>query len=196
MEWVALDKDRTKRDVLRALIELSNKTPFEKISVTEICKKAHLSRQTFYQHFRDKYDVAYYLSQVVVEDNFQQLGKSVGWHTAYLRTFKRMEEYSGALKHLSKSDDYNSLINCTIRNCEQDFINRYRDRFGADPDALLRFQMHWFAHLGTLVPTEWIESGCEPSAEQFVQYFLSLIPKELFEALDLSLQSEEVCQES
>lgn len=46
---------KTKRAVKRALIELLENVPFEKITVTEICRAAEVSRITFYTYYEDKY---------------------------------------------------------------------------------------------------------------------------------------------
>ena len=49
---------KSKMHFRNALIELLNEKPFEKITVTEICKKADSSRITFYTHYNDKYGLA------------------------------------------------------------------------------------------------------------------------------------------
>ena len=40
-----------------ALLELCNEKPLSKISISDIQKKSGVSRQTFYNHFRDKNDL-------------------------------------------------------------------------------------------------------------------------------------------
>ena len=46
---------RSKRDLRNAFMELIKSQPFEKISVTDICKKAMINKMTFYKHYQDKY---------------------------------------------------------------------------------------------------------------------------------------------
>lgn len=41
----------------RAMLELMNKTPFEKITVRLICENAGVNRSTFYAHYTDIYDM-------------------------------------------------------------------------------------------------------------------------------------------
>ena len=48
----------TKRALRHALIELLADTPFEEITITNLCKTADISRITFYTHYSDKYDLA------------------------------------------------------------------------------------------------------------------------------------------
>ena len=46
---------KSKRDMRNALVELLKTTPFEKITVTDICKQAMVNKMTFYKHYQDKY---------------------------------------------------------------------------------------------------------------------------------------------
>lgn len=46
---------KTKRSLKAALTEMLSKEEFERISITELCRKAEVSRITFYSHYSDKY---------------------------------------------------------------------------------------------------------------------------------------------
>lgn len=50
--------------ITRALLELMRQKPFDRVTVTEICRAAGLERMTFYRHFDEKVDVIrYYLDR-------------------------------------------------------------------------------------------------------------------------------------
>ncbi len=46
---------KTKSILKKTIISLLDRMPFEKVSVTDICKSANISRITFYNHYNDKY---------------------------------------------------------------------------------------------------------------------------------------------
>ena len=46
---------KTKRSLKTALIDMLAKEDFEHISITELCRRADVSRITFYSHYNDKY---------------------------------------------------------------------------------------------------------------------------------------------
>lgn len=46
---------KTKRSLKEAMTELLSKEDFEHISITELCRRAEVSRITFYAHYSDKY---------------------------------------------------------------------------------------------------------------------------------------------
>lgn len=56
---------KTKKYLKDTLIRLLDDLPFEKITVTNLCEEADISRITFYSHYSDKYDLA--------EDIFQDM---------------------------------------------------------------------------------------------------------------------------
>lgn len=49
---------KTKRNLKKTMIEMLGHIPFEKISVSELCRIGETSRITFYTHYDDKYDLA------------------------------------------------------------------------------------------------------------------------------------------
>ena len=46
---------KTKKNLKDTLVELLMEVPFEQISITELCRRADVSRITFYSHYSDKY---------------------------------------------------------------------------------------------------------------------------------------------
>ena len=49
---------KTKKNLKATLIEMMGEISFEQISITELCKRAEISRITFYAHYSDKYALA------------------------------------------------------------------------------------------------------------------------------------------
>ena len=48
----------TRQLLAQALIDICKTKPLDNITVTELTKKCNLTRQIFYYHFEDKYDLA------------------------------------------------------------------------------------------------------------------------------------------
>lgn len=65
------EKISTRRTYLllsRSLFTLLEETPFEKISLTQLCSHSMVPRSTFYRYFEDKYDLLYYCLQNFFDD--------------------------------------------------------------------------------------------------------------------------------
>lgn len=56
---------RTRKAIIDSFIQLSEKIPFESISVKDITETALINRATFYNHFLDKYDL---MEKALLED--------------------------------------------------------------------------------------------------------------------------------
>jgi len=71
--------DTTKLALADALKELMAETPFQKISVVDICDRCGMNRKSFYYHFQDKYDLVNWVfySEFVIPRRGTYYG--VGW---------------------------------------------------------------------------------------------------------------------
>ena len=58
---------RTYLLLMKALLDLLAEMPFEKISLTDICRVSMVSRSTFYRYFEDKYDLLHYCIKMYIE---------------------------------------------------------------------------------------------------------------------------------
>lgn len=58
---------RTQKSIINAFIELRAKKPLEKITVKELADKAFINKATFYQHYKDIYDLSETLEQETIE---------------------------------------------------------------------------------------------------------------------------------
>lgn len=58
---------KTKKNLKNMLIAMLAERPFEKISITELCSRAEISRITFYSHYSDKYALVDEIFQDMVE---------------------------------------------------------------------------------------------------------------------------------
>ena len=54
-------RNYTKRLFAEALTDMMRTTPLEKIRVKDLCDRCGAQRQSFYYHFRDKYDLVAYI---------------------------------------------------------------------------------------------------------------------------------------
>ena len=50
--------EKTRRSIINGFLELRARKPLEKIRVRELCEKAQINKSTFYDHYRDVYDLA------------------------------------------------------------------------------------------------------------------------------------------
>ncbi|XCP83953.1 TetR/AcrR family transcriptional regulator C-terminal domain-containing protein [Roseburia hominis] len=98
-----------------SLKELLKENPYESISVQDISKYSDISRTTFYNHFRDKYDLVSW----IYKTESDQICK--GFTNSQWREF-----HSKVLEYMRKERNY--YINISSyqgQNCIQDYIVNY-----------------------------------------------------------------------
>ena len=62
-----LRKERTKRNIINAFIELRAKKPLERITVKELSEIALINKATFYSHYEDVYDLSKQLEDETID---------------------------------------------------------------------------------------------------------------------------------
>lgn len=83
--------EKTKQRLAIAIEEIMQTKPLEKITIQEICDHSFLTRQTFYHHFKDKYDLVNWIFDCLFEDTFCKIGIHSSWRT-------NIETFLGELK--------------------------------------------------------------------------------------------------
>ena len=101
---------KSKIALKRSLTSLLDTRPFDELTVTEICKKADISRITFYAHYDDKYQL--------VEDIFDDL---VRLATADFGNLQKENNPDGDVKK-----SYCNLLECILDLYEKNslFLNK------------------------------------------------------------------------
>jgi len=83
--------DVTKQLLAESLKKLMKKTPFNKISIHNIVDECGLTRQAFYYHFQDAYELLGWIySSEALEYGRKEINYKT-WEAAYLEVFKYIE---------------------------------------------------------------------------------------------------------
>lgn len=94
---------KTKRYIKQTLIEVLTEKPFEQITVTELCKRADISRITFYAHYNDKF--------ALVDEMFAEMLESA------------TRDYRNSQKENNPADDTIQTF-CNLLDC---ILNLYNE---------------------------------------------------------------------
>lgn len=142
-----------------ALLELSNEKPLSKISISDIQKKSGVSRQTFYNHFRDKNDLIQYIYLDRVISNWKVVSTDLEYYDSLLDVFDRYARYQYFLKQALSLNDQNCLREFMIDYCKKFDLEWHQRYYGAEPmpDAL-RFATEYHAVASMSITIAWILS--------------------------------------
>lgn len=176
--------------IVEAMAALMSERSLEELRTVDICEKAGLSRQTFYRNFDDKYHAAIWFMEEGVRRSVRQIGVTCGWKTGHRRLFAFTAANRGFIKrffHMNKGNAVGSTF--MEKALERNFVEHYREQYvqatGCEPDKKIDFQIKAFAKMSIECIKEWQSAPNPDCSEEYVEVFLSAVPRDLFDALDI-----------
>ena len=149
----------TKESIQVALISLMANKKLENITITEIVKKAGVSRTSFYRNYKDKEDVLldFYenLLNTIIEITNRDKYKN-DWYLFFLDLFKYSRKEEKNLKVLIKAN----LLNSNIINIEKIINNSFNPNSREMSYKILAINASVY-----VIFLEWIMSGMKESNE-------------------------------
>lgn len=86
------EKEEMKMLLAEALKQCMRKVPLEKITVTQIVRTCGTTRQTFYRHFQDKYDLVHWVFDQILMQSFAHMGEGKTVYEALVNKFTYIRE--------------------------------------------------------------------------------------------------------
>lgn len=141
--------------IVESLIDLMKEKPYQQITIMDICKRADLSRQTFYNGFGQKDDVLRFCLQREYGQQFQSLeDQSAITVEEIVGAFAAVLQKNETLLSLMFQNDLSGIVADEIAKC----VSLFADRFVKDParvsqlpyakallsGALAHLLVHWF----------------------------------------------------
>ncbi|MDO5519999.1 MAG: TetR/AcrR family transcriptional regulator C-terminal domain-containing protein [bacterium] len=169
-------KNRTKTMYAEALQDMLQTQTFEKIQVKDLCEKCETRRQTFYYHFKDKYDLVAWI--------FNQDYAAVFCQPDCRFSEKKLAEILERIK--SKKSFYKKTLNEYSQNSIQKYIQDFdvqagitvvTSAFNTDTvtdEQLYAIKYHSYGCIGMLI--EWLSNDLPLNAEAFAHYQYQTMP--------------------
>lgn len=165
----------TAKKMDNAMLALLEEKPFDSISVTDVCKAAHVHRSTFYSHYENTRDLLNEVKDTVMADffaNFDHLSRDDGFLTLeYLDAYLSFVEknklvFKVFLENLNLFDGYAILL-----GFEDDMHQMSPGRNNRDK-RIARYKLIYLATGVTSIVSYWLEGGCEESRKELINIIL------------------------
>lgn len=176
--------------IIRAMDELMAERSLEEIRTVDICAHAGVSRQTFYRNFSDKYQAAIWFMEEGAWHSVRQIGVTCGWKTGHRRLFSFVAGNRRFIKRFFQMNGSSALGKTLMeKTVEQNFVEHYCEQYaaatGREPDGCVEFQIKAFAKMSIECIKEWQSDPHPDQSEEYIDAFLSAVPRDLFKALDI-----------
>ncbi len=169
----------TKMDL--ALINLLKKKPFEYITVSEVCKEAHVNRSTFYLHYETLADLLAETTGYILNEFLSYFLKNGNIPTVDIKNSKLEELIFICDKflapYLSFIKDNKSIFSTALLNYKAlGFIDTYKrlfenifnpilERFDY-PSEYRQYVMMYYLNGITAITLEWLKEDCKMPIEE------------------------------
>lgn len=171
------NSELTKRILAGGMKELMTQKPLSKISVGDIIETCGVSRNTFYYHFQDKYDLVNWIFYLDAAKHITDFADYESWADGLLALCRNMQEnrkfYINALDIRGQNsfseyllDFYHELLTACI-NAAKGQLELSRD----DINFIARF----YAHALTGILMDWAREGMRSDPAPKIDRIRSLI---------------------
>lgn len=172
-------KEHTKWMFADAILEIIKTKDLSKIRVTELCDYCKTDRQTFYYHFKDKYDLVAWVYQNDLNYSLQQYDNFFSKEQTLLLLNRIKEKqffYHKAFADANQNSLFSYMRNANSNITEQIFKEHFQLNQLTETE-LFKIKYHSYAWVGCL--SEWVSFKCNPAPEIYIEllydtsYFLS-----------------------
>ena len=169
-------KNRTKQMFADMLEDMLHTMDFEKIQVKDLCEACQTHRQTFYYHFKDKYDLVAWVFNQDYEAVFSVPGSEFTIDTLTKLMELIRSKRSFYIKTLT--DHSQNSIRSYIQEFDVEFgqkvvMSAYQTNQITD-EQLYIIKYHSYGSIGMLI--EWLLNDTILSAEQFAKLQYQTMP--------------------
>lgn len=175
----------TNKALAQSIKELMETIPLAKISIQEIVDNCGLNRQTFYYHFKDKFDLVnwiYYTEFMKsIGDSKNYENWNAGMHKALLYLSNNKAFYINALNTPGQNAFDQCLFNITF-----ELIIGVVDDLALDmkiTDVDKKFITDFYTHAFVGITVQWIKNGMELSPQILVYKLNEIIEGSMIGAL-------------
>ena len=168
--------DLTKQALIASFKKLLETEPFDKITISDITNDCGLSRQTFYYHFRDIFDM---IRWIYNSESLNEIGGRGGYGT-WQDKIRELFDYTlnnkslilGTFNSKCRNDLVGYYMDVSIRKIS-DIVEMKSDGDIAEKDKKFIASVYAYAFVGIMV--DWISDGMKESSEEMVDCVYKIV---------------------
>ena len=176
-------KKQTTKDLLaESLRELTEKMPFERITIKDIVQNCDLSSTTFYHHFKDKYELVEWIYKKDSKQFIEKISDSYTWKDAALETIYAFHREIDYYRSYFRSGNYIDNLNMITYSHAIDTIKKLHGEESITDDVRFLLQLYFTGV--TKMTVEWIlNENTDISPEVFTNRLMDAMPDKIRQLL-------------
>lgn len=170
------ENQKTKFKIAFALKDLIKKQPLEKITVVDIVTACGITRQTFYRHFEDKYELVNWYFEVLVHDSFVMMNKNKQLQLALENKFEFIQNELSFFKAAFKTEAYYSLVEFDFRYIVKFYSEIISKKTGCELSAEMKFALELYCRGSIYQTVVWVNNEQRVSPSEIAELLVSSLP--------------------
>lgn len=173
---------QTKDRIVKALIELMSHKSLHEIFVKDIAQTASITRQTFYRHFKDKYDVINWYYDREIDSMFALTVSLEGIRKNLIIKLMSFKEKNVLFKNAYQYRGQNSLAGHEFDLMYKSISQKIVAYTGIAQENLsleLKCSIEFFCYGVIHMTIDWLNESCPIPCELFADILIQLMPYEM-----------------
>ena len=174
-------QEKMKYRLAAAMKKCMERMPVEKVTVKEIVEECGTTRQTFYRHFLDKYDLINWYFDKILSESFKHMGTGETVYESLVRKFRFIEHERLFFDAAFRYDDQNSLRDHDYREIHAFYTNMIESRTKEPLSSELNFILEMYCRGSVYMTTRWVSGEIEYTPEEMAKCLVDAMPAVLAE---------------
>lgn len=174
-------RQTTKELLAESLKDLAQFKPVDKITVKELAKNCGLTAPTFYNNFRDKYELMAWIYNQKVEASLENFGRGDSFEDVICKWMEIILEdknfYLNLLKNAVGQNSFRYATNDHAINLIAERIKTRHNLHELPPNVF--FCLKFFMRGVSELVNDWALSNCDCSPREMAKFFIEAIPAPL-----------------
>lgn len=174
---INLNEEQVDKALFDALYALMQRRTIEELTVGDILEQAHVSRSSFYRHYRDKYELLTTSYKHILESTYLRCLHGSPWKKSATSLYTVLAEHPAFFKHALASTGPNSLRQyiCDISmECYEEIFRQHGQDLRGDWRLFTAVKSHIY---GTCeITCEWAQEGMRHSPQEMIDLFYYVTP--------------------
>lgn len=167
-----------------ALAELMHDCPLEKVKVSHLCEHLGVSRATFYEYFRDIFDVPTWFWDHLMNKSLYRMGIDQGLFEAHLKKFNMLVQNRDFFVHAFRCIGYNSVCEHGGRAVKEHILENAMANLGRPFTEQELLEIDFFVAGAQYMTRTWVRGGMIQPPRQMAELFRSFAPELLVTYLE------------
>jgi len=160
----------TKECIFTALLILMEQKPYDEITITDIAKRAGVSRMSYYRLYRSKDDILIQHFNEIFAELLNEIKNTEGVNKYQfaLSIFQQAKENERLLKAILRAKLYEMVLKCFIQYCSYLVENIFDQDQRLDP-VTADYLVYEEAGRFSLLLLRWVERGMKETPEKMAK---------------------------